>query len=697
MNGNLEISAMQPDQTMMAFPDNGTPDVPVPVDIPIEIDIPDERNLSLYINKDELSVIGQDVVREFNEDIQSRSEFDKRRATWRKLFLTYLEEKEYPWPSCSNVSLPFVVEACLQFQARAYEALIGKDIVKCYTRDGTMKDAAERASKYMNYQLRYEMTEWEEDMDKLLMALPLDGVVVKKTYYDSFLERPVSMFLDVDEFVVNYKCRNIDDPMARKTHILWMHWNDIKIRQDTKIFVEPPNELDKTAQSYKEDGNMPETRQVFDDGEGVSESAPENIGRLKLLEQHKYLDINYDPVTRKIKKSDGLMRPYVVTVDFKTQQVLRIVSRVIKERETDVWNVDNCFTAYTFIPNPSSWMGIGFGQFLSPMNEAANTAINQLLDAGHLNNMMAGFVAKRSGMKKGDLAFEMGVFKEVDIMMGSLKDSIYEFKFKPPSNILFQLLGMLHEYSKEVSTAAEWMSGKLPPSDTAATTMLAIIEQGLKVFSVIQKRCHRAFGKELRKIFAINRHFLKESVYALVQDKTSREWQSIESGRKDFSSNIEIIPVSDPNITSRAEKLIKSQQVLGEAKQNPLMAQNPESLYWATREYLEALEATNIDAMLKKPEPPPPPPDIPPEEENAMFIKDQMPKVLPNQNHMRHLAFHEGFIESQWAVELTPNGKNNFDSHLRDHKSFLYLQEEKQRQLQAIQQQQLMEGSNVGY
>jgi len=646
-------------------------------DTPVE-----EVNIAAKIKKEDLDKIGSEVVEAFDSDIDSRTEFDKRRALWLKMFAGYREPKDYPWPKAANTHLPFILVACLQFQARAYEALLGKDIVKCYTRDGTQRDKAKRTENYMNYQLRYEMTDWEEDMDKLLMALPIDGFVVKKTYPDYENKQPVSKFLTVDEFVVNYKARSLNDPRLRKTHIIWKEIDKIEELQDKKIYLKPEG-LVLSPESNRVDGNMPETRDMQDKTEGVQEPDEEFTNKRKLLEQHVYLDLNYEYKEKKLKKKDGRMRPYIVTVDYTSQKVLRIVSRLSWDEDHSRDKIEEYFTGYSFIPNPNSVYAFGFGQLLDHMNEAADTALNQLLDAGHLNNIIAGFINKRAGLKKGDLGFEMGVFKEVDVMAPDIRNAIYQFQFKEPSRILFMIIGMLHDYVKETTTTSEWMSGAMPPSDTAATTMLAVIEQGLKVFSVIQKRLHRSFRQELKKIFDIDHDVLDEKVYALVQDKTSQEWKSIESGKNDFASNVMVIPVSDPNITSRAEKLIKSQQVLQEAKTNPLMMQNPESMYYATKEYLEALEAPNIESILKKPGPPPPPPDLQPEQENSMLIKDTITPALPHQNHHEHVTVHDGFKASNYHDQLTPHGKKLLEAHTREHLGFIYLNEAAQHKAMA--------------
>ncbi len=638
----------------------------------------DEANLAISLTPEQLDKIGTLCVEEFNADLASRTDFDKRRARWRKLFAGYRDPKTTPWKNCSNTHEPMLAQACLQFQARAFEALVQKDIAKCYSRDGAMIDAATRASEYMNWQLRYDMTEWEEEMDKLLLQLPMDGSAFKKTYYDTAKKRTASRLLSVDEFVVSYRCKVLDEA-TRKTQIIWKSINDIRIAQRDNLYLTPE---DLTLSPQYEDviQVMSETKEQIKKVDGSSEPEPQFTNKRFLIEQHRMLDYEYDPIKRTMTKAtDGIEQPYIVVVDWQSQRVLRITTRLVPDDEQQKVVTLEQFTDYQFIPNPDSIYGYGFGQMLDHLNETADTILNQLIDAGHLNNIIGGVIAKRSGMKKGALELEMGKFNEVDIMAPDIKAAIYEFKFKPPSVVLFQLLDKLHSYVKEVTNAGEWMSGALPPSDTAATTMLAVIEQGLKVFSVIQKRCHRSLGKELRKIALLNKYNLDEHVYYIVQDSKSREFRTMNSGRMDFASNIEVIPVSDPNITSRAEKLIKAQQVLLEAKQNPLIMNNPPSLYLATRNYMVALEAPDIDGLVPEPQPPPPPPDLPPEEENGLFLKEQSAEPLPNQNHAGHYQSHIAFQESMWAEKLTPHGKKLMEAHLMATLSLMYLQEERLR------------------
>jgi hypothetical protein len=221
--------------------------------------------------------------------------------------------------------------------------------------------------------------------------------------------------------------------------------------------------------------------------------------------------------------------------------------------------------------------------------------------------------------------------------------------------------------------------------------MLAIIEQGLKVFSVIQKRCHRALKSELRKIFRINGQYLNEREYFMTAfDRPPTEEDFFVSGRDDFTNDIEVIPVSDPNISSRAEKLIKSQQVLNNVMSCPLSAQDPKAIYEANKTFYEAMEVTNIDEILPKPpDEPPPPPDLPPQEENAMALKEIGTPALPQQDHIDHIQEHRVFLMSGWQQELTPQGKNVLEAHIREHLSFAYMMEQ---QAQMQMEQELAQG-----
>jgi chaperonin GroES len=662
---------------------------------PIKRVFPD--NLAYSLDDAELDKIGGTCVEEYDADVLSRTDFDKRRAGWLKLFAGSREPKNWPWKDASNTHIPLLAYACLQFQARAMEALVpSKNIAKCYSADGRYQDAAKRAENHLNYQLGNEMEEWEEDMDAALMSLPLMGSIYKKTLYDPTLKRNISTMVGVDEFVTDYGCKRLDECM-RKTHVLRMPVNNMKIRFANRIWMEQEIPLEASSESVNLP--MPEYQQEKD--KVNAQQAPDAQFRpIRIfLEQHRNLEINYDPVSNTMLDKDGIERPYVVWVDYETKKVVRITSRLYFDNDRQEYRTMEHFTHYGLIPNPESHYWFGFGHLVDNINETADTLLNQLIDAGTLSNIQGGFILKRAGLKRGQIQFEMGKWEEVDVMTDDIRKAMMPLNFKPPSNVLFTVLGMLQSYVKELTTTADWMAGGLPPSDTAATTMLAVIEQGLKVFSTIQKRCHRSLKRELKKLFILNSMYLDEDVYFAVQDSTSREFKTMKSGKSDYASLIEVVPASDPNITSKAESLIKAQQVLQSVRQSPLTAQDKNAQYIAERNYYEALGVPNIDLFLKQPEPEQPK-DIPPIEENAMFMKEQTVPVLPQQNHVDHYRTHEAFLKSPtWSGYITPLGKKITETHMREHLSFAYAQAaqiEKKMAMQNMLRQRMAQGGMNG-
>jgi chaperonin GroES len=628
------------------------------------------ENLAKNYTEETLKEIGNTVVEDYNTDISSRAVWDERIKKWYCLFSGLVDKKNFPWEDSSNVNIPILSTACLQFQARVYDAIMAaKEVAKCFSTDGQSVDAAKRCQKFMNWQLTEQMEEWEEDMDVLFLILPIYGVGVKKTYYDPILERNVSRTLRVDEFVAPYGVKRLEDA-PRMTHFYEMHRNDVKIKGQSiwintdKIDTEPETNQNDAATDH---------RDKTDESSGTTDTLESKDRPRIILEQHRTWDLD----------GDGIEEPYIITVDKETRQVLRIEDLTYFDPVAGVVKRSEYFTAYNFIPNPDSWMGFGFGHLLEHLSESVNSLTNQLIDSGTLSNTISGFVNRRSGLKTGDLEFSMGEFKGVDLPTDDVNKALYTFKFNPPSQVLFSLLNMLQGYSKELSSVSDAMLGKLPPSDTTATSMLAVMEQGLKVFSTIHKRVYRTFKKELKKIAALNAIYLEENIYFTVQDSTSEEAQVQFSGRDDFQQTIDVIPVADPTITSRAERLIRARQAYELGMGNPLVANDPVALYELTKNLFEAIEVKNIDEILKKPEPITPP-DLRPEEEEAEFLAERDVKPLPQQDHQQHLQSHAAFKETEWADQLTPQGKKLLEGHIRETLSLLYLQAQEAIQNEAI-------------
>ena len=246
-----------------------------------------------------------------------------------------------------------------------------------------------------------------------------------------------------------------------------------------------------------------------------------------------------------------------------------------------------------------------------------------------------------------------------------IKKAIYNFDFQGPNQTLYSTLGLLYEYSKLVASVSETMTGQLPASDTPATTVLALIEEGRKVFSSIHKRIHRSFKKEINKVYRLNSIFLDERRYfKVLGDRNMPTGDTTNVGRSDFIDTLGVIPVSDPNIISRAERVIKAEQLKQDVQTNPLTSGNQESLYVATRRYYESLDIPNIDEVLK---PPPKPQDIPPIEENALMIKEQTPNVLPQQDHLLHMSIHEDLLIGTFKDQISLQTKKIVEFHQKEH------------------------------
>jgi len=626
----------------------------------------DATNRAVKLSKKKLEEIGGKVVTDYRADRNSRSDWEDRRKNWLKLFAGQRDKRE-EWQA--NVHVPWLSVAAIQFAARALPALLpAKGLVKGYALDNAAYYASKRISKYMNWQVSYNMPEFLDDTDKMLCQLPIVGTSFKKTYYDTVKGRAVSHLVPVENLVLPYRCGSLDRA-PRITHVFRLYVNDIKKRGKAGIYHNVDDLGEGAAYNADDPGSNIEDQ--VDRIEGTTESTEVEQPRL-VFEQHTEWDLD----------GDGIKEPYIITVDSETSRVLRIVSGSTKEGQ----KIDY-FTDYQFIPNPESFYGIGFGNLIEHLNECGNTLINQLIDAGHLQNIKGGWVNARSGIKKGDFSFRMGEFKSINIMGDDIRKAIYPMEFSPPSQTLFVLLEKLQDYSKEVSTVSDTMLGQLPPSDTTATSMMATLEQGMATFSSIYSRVRRRQGKEFRNIFFWNGVYLDRDRYVGVQDSTSDEFEDLMQAMQeggydpidDFTNSVDVIPVADPTITSRAEILAKAKERMA-LLEDPMVGNNPESRHEIIDQYLDALETRNKDVILQMPPPPQPPPDLTPTEENAGFLKEVGAYVLPQQDHEAHLEEHQTFLESEWGEQLTPQGKNLIEAHMRETLSAQYTKEQEATQ-----------------
>lgn len=551
-------------------------------------------NLVDDLSEDEQRNIVQDVLDGFEIDAQSRDKWEKSVDKWTTMALQVAGTKTYPWPKASNVRYPLLSTAAMQFSARAYPSLvpsngkivqiqvIGKDP------DGQKQARAERVATYMSWQVMSEMDDWEEEMDKLLMILPIIGVCFKKTYYSKGKGRNCSELVLPKSLVVNYWAKDLDC-VERKTEVIEMSDRVLMERMREGVFKEYKDLPKADMQTIREyiRGTQDNSKQT-DEPSTTDKTTPQIV-----LEQHGFRDLD----------GDGYPEPYVFTVHPASRKLLRVVARFTEDdiKYNDKGEISciyptEYYTKYGFIPNPDGgFYDVGFGLLLGTINNSINTNINLLTDAGVLSNMQSGFLSKSLRMTQGgEIKFKPGEWKWVNATGDQLKNGIVPLPIREPSPTLLKLLELMIQSGKELASVAEIFVGKMPGQNTPATTTMATIEQGMKLFTAIYKRIYRALGEEFEKLYTLNGIYSDEKIEAAVLDEPIN--------RQDFNTkDYDIAPAADPTAFSSTQKLIKAQAL---TELLPLGTIDPMEV---TKRILEAQDQPNIQQLMRQGPPPPDP------------------------------------------------------------------------------------------
>lgn len=638
--------------------------------------IAESVNVAEGMDEDQLTEIGHKAKAGFDSDLQSREAWDKCADEWTKLAIQTREQKTFPWPKASNVKYPLISTAAMQFAARAYPALVpqnGKVVSATIVgKDPTGEKLAQadRVSTFMSYQIMHEVCDWEESMDKLLIMLPVVGVIFKKTYWCPIKEEIVSEIVLPKNLVVNYWTKTLKTA-ERISEIVPMSRRVLKERQLSKMFLDidlgdPPTPLLSNLTGLDRRNEAPEN----------DETTPYSI-----IEQHTYLDLD----------DDGYEEPYIVTFHMESGKVLRITPRfdndtMYFDEEDNLIKVEaiQYYTKFGFIPNPDgSFYDMGFGTLLGPLNESVNTIINQLIDSGTLNNLQSGFIGKGIRLKMGESRFQPGEWKPVNATGQDLKQQIMPLPTKEPSNVLFQLMGALITSGKELASVAEIFTGKMPGQNTPATTTMATVEQGMKVFTAVYKRIYRALGEEFKKIYALNGTYLNPNTYS--------ETLGTAVGPVDFKPQngiYTICPGADPSANSQQEKMVKAQALMELLPvAGPLM--NPIEVL---RRLFEAMEQPNPDQLFS-PEvqqtgtPPPPPPDPKMMEMQMKVQTEQQSAQLKNEMQQREMELDSRDKQQQMAMKQQEHAmkmqqqadKNRMDAATQLHKQRVFMAQSQQQ------------------
>lgn len=582
-------------------------------------------NLVSRIDDEDLALIGDMVVEDFDRDKESRSDWETRMNTAMKLALQVCENKTFPWQGAANVKFPLVTIAAIQYQSRAYPALVSgprpvaarpigdrpnpkipPGLAQAAQQDpqaaqlyqtmiqqaqqslfdyNALVARATRISNHMSYQILEEDQTWEENQDRALLIQAIMGCVFKKTYFDPIKGHNVSECVSPRDLVVSYFSKTVETA-PRLTHVLYLSSNDCYERQARGTFAE-----------FSEGSPPPEPtliqkdNEVSDERQGTHARSDDVDAPYEVLEQHRGLDLDHD----------GYLEPYVITVRYDTKQVLRIVPRFTRADITynakgKIIRIDpiQAFTKYTFIPSPDGgFYDLGFGGLLGPINETIDSAINQLLDAGTLANAGGGFLGRGFRNKKGEYRFRPGEWKTVDSTGDDLRKNIMPLPTPQPNATLFQLLSLLIDYSESIAGATDILQGKNPGQNTPAETSRAMVEQGMKVFNGIYKRTHRAFTQELRKMFRLNTIYFSEDAPYYV----SAKYKSFGNMAADYEDvGLLICPAADPFYMSDAQRMNQAIAMREASVTSPGYDHYQVNLY-----YLESLKVPTPSRFLPDP------------------------------------------------------------------------------------------------
>ena len=672
LTGALEIEPtgeeVQLDQVNVNFePDvelleDGGAEINTDPDAPIDTSqIPHNANLAEYIEENELSRFASDLLAEFESDRDSRKDWEDTYVKGLDMLGFKYENRTQPFEGASGVVHPLLAESVTQFQAQAYKELlppsgpVRTQVVGLASPE--IEDQAKRVQEFMNYQITEVMQEYDPDMDQLLFYLPLCGSAFKKVYYDGLLKRASAKFVAGEDLVINYMATDLESA-DRVTHIIKTSGNDVRKQQLQGFY----RDIELATGEVESNDIVDKVDELHGSEKNYASGDEEHI----ILEMHINADVpGFEDET-------GVKLPYVVSIDQYSQEILSI-KRNYKEGDPNFMK-NRYFVHYKFLPG-LGFYGFGLIHMLGGLSRTATSALRQLIDAGTLANLPAGFKARGMRIRDHDEPLQPGEFRDVDVTGQSIKESLMMLPYKEPSGVLFQLLGFAVDAGKSFAAIADMKMGEGNEQNPVGTT-LALIERGTKVMSAIHKRLHYAQKMEFKLLAKVFQIYLPPQYPYMVVGGNQMIKQT------DFDERVDVIPVSDPNIFSMAQRVTLAQQQLQLAQSNPQL----HNLREAYRRMYDAMGVDNVEAILK-PDPEMPEP-MSPAMENAGAMRGQQPKSFPMQDHMAHIEAHAEFMFTR-MVQINPQLYAMLQAHVCEHISLVageQIQEKFKPQFEQLQQ-----------
>ena len=616
-----------------------------------DIDSTFDANLAEDMSDKELNNSASELISYYNNDREARSEWEDR---YKKGLKTLdpdggMEESEDERASrgLSIVVHPMIAEAATQFNARAIAELYpsGGPVKTVIIGDPNeeLEEQARRVREYMNYQITQEMPEYFPDLDQMLFHLPLVGQTFKKVWWDSTMDRQCSQFVKAEDFVVAPESKDLYTS-PRYTHVIRIPKNDYNRYVQSGYYLPTDDK----------GGNIDPSGDTIGEIEGVDQYGDDSQDQvMTLLEMHVYHNFE-DEIDDDDDNAVGI--PYVVTVDYDNESIVSI--RRNWREEDDMKKRRDWFVSYKFLPG-LGFYGFGLYHLIGGLGKAATGSLRALLDSAAFSNMQGGFKL-RGRVSGGEVQVNPGEFVDLDATVDDVNKAIMPLPFKEPSGALFNLLGFIVDAGQRFASTADLNVGDVNPNAPVGSTV-ALIEQGSKAFSAIHKRLHYAQGQEFKLIAGLNAENLPEQfTFSLIGS-------SSEIMAADFNDRIDILPVSDPNIFSSAQRIAQAQAILQMAQSAPEM----HDMYAAYKRMYEAIRIPNIDEILKKPEDAP---RMDPIDENMAIMYGKPIRAFIEQEHEAHIAVHMQFIKdpslagNAGAAAMQPI----LIAHIAEHVALLY-------------------------
>ena len=649
----IEVEIVNPEQVGINTPEGGML-IDFDPDMGDMMGLGHDDNLAEAMDDRDLDALASELVGSFRSDKESRADWERSYVKGLDLLGLKHEDRTTPWDGACGVFHPLLTESVIRFQSQSIQEIfpasgpVKTKVVGVI--DADKEKQAERVQDYLNYLLTEKMSEYRSETEKMLFSLPLAGSAFRKVYYDPSLGRPCSMFVPAEDFVVSYGASDLTT-CERSTHVMKKSSNDIRKLQVSGFFRDvdlpsPAPDVDPVEQKYNEltgDSNSYD----YDD-------------RHTLLEMHVNLDLVGFEDTEGGEET-GIALPYVVTIDLSSRTILSIRRNWYEEDARKLKREH--FVHYQYMPG-LGFYGFGLIHMIGGLAKSATSLLRQLVDAGTLSNLPGGLKSRGLRIKGDDTPIMPGEFRDVDVPGGTIRDNISFLPYKEPSNVLYQLMGDIVEEGRRFASAGDVKAADMNAEAPVGTT-LALLERAMKVMSAVQARLHASMRVELRILTHVVRDFGPDQYpYATKGDPIVPE---------DFDDRVDIIPVSDPNAGTMAQRIMQYQAALQLAAQAPEMYDMP----LLHRQMLEVLGIRDADKIV------PTDADMKPTDpvsENMNLLNGKPVKAFIYQDHEAHIQTHMSLLQDPQVMEVmakSPNAKKaqaELAAHVQEHLAFQYRQ-----------------------